>query len=88
MAFRWSRVAAGSVRRLAAGACVSASLAHGLQLSRELRLETRQDLEERVRMLETKIKAMELNDLEEVRDFALVLALGWFYHVLHAFVTC
>ncbi|CAK9072016.1 unnamed protein product [Durusdinium trenchii] len=72
MAFRWSRVAAGSVRRLAAGACVSASLAHGLQLSRELRLETRQDLEERVRMLETKIKAMELNDLEEVRAIASI----------------
>ena len=46
---------------------------------RPLQFETRssqssqssQSLEERVRVLETKVRAMELNDLEEVRDRTL-----------------
>jgi hypothetical protein len=74
MAFRWSRLA-GAARRLAIPAVVTASVAPYER--RPLQFETRssqssQSLEERVRVLETKVRAMELNDLEEVRDLTLV----------------
>lgn len=69
MAFRWSRLA-GAAQRLAIPAVATASVAPYER--RPLQFETRssqssQSLEERVRVLETKVRAMELNDLEEVR---------------------
>ena len=78
MAFRWSRLA-GAARRLAVPAVVTASVAPYER--RPLQFETRssqssQSLEERVRVLETKVRAMELNDLEEVRDLTLVWVRG------------
>lgn len=65
---------ARSVPRLAVAAGVLAGVPGAME-RRPLKFET---LEERVRVLETKLRAMELNDLEEMRELALVAALGDF----------
>ncbi len=73
-AWRHWRGASRSVPRLAVAAGVLAGVPGAME-RRPLKFET---LEERVRVLETKLRAMELNDLEEMRELALVAALGDF----------
>lgn len=69
-----ARGASRSVPRLAVAAGVLAGVPGAME-RRPLKFET---LEERVHVLETKLRAMELNDLEEMRELALVAALGDF----------
>lgn len=76
MAYGWRRFAVPLQRRL--GALSIATASGGLAASaydrrRPVQFEA-PSLEERLRVLETKMRAMELNDLEEVRETQLTCA--------------